>query len=155
MLSSLEVLLLFTVEPTVDGGLGNGGITCLLANGQAQVGDNATQVPLDFLLPVRVSFAVVDELVISFKTLLNFGEALLERTAVRPLVHVERHRRHIAGNSGFQDVHSHTEVRRVLEDVVELLVVFYAVTSLFQVRDFLYRETHQIFGPLLLEGVER
>jgi hypothetical protein len=126
----------------------------LIANGQAHVGDNTAQVPLDFLLPIRESFAVVDELVVGFKTLLNFGEALLEGAALRPLVHVERHRRHIAGNSGLQDGHSDAEIRRGLEDGVELLVVSDAVTSLFQVRDFLDGETNEMLGPFFLEGVK-
>jgi hypothetical protein len=149
--SSLEVDLLFVVEASVDRAHRNHSIAARLVNCKGKVRGSVSEVEANLALPLGETFALIDEIVVGLEACLNLGEGVLNVNTLGVAVDVHRDGGVVSIDAGLQNVHDVVQVRRVLKDAVDLLVVVNRVLGLLQVCLLLSAAALGVVLPVFLK----
>lgn len=148
---SLEVLLLFGVEAEEDFGLLNKAVSRDVVDRQGEERNSATEVELDFVLPLRVSSAVIHQRVVGSESLFDIADHVGKLRASTRSVHGEGVRRVVRRILSLDHIQHLIQLGCVLKDRVDLLVVPQFLSGLLKVGKFLLGESRCVLIPFLLE----
>ena len=148
---SLEVDAFFFVEAAERLWNSDCCVTRAFIDCESQVGNSSTEFFLDLLLPVGIVSAIVDQVVVSFKSRLDLREYVLHTTASWASVNIHRERRIISADSCLDQIAQLSDLGAVFIDVVNLVVVVKCSTSFLQVFKLLSFETSGVAWPLRVE----